>query len=159
MFCFRDLGAQIWYAHPHTTFTCIAIACSIVAAIVNWVCILFFFPGFAGPEALRWALLRPAQTPQRPPQRRHTAATPPPHRRITAASPPTPTELSSHSNSFPHILSVIKPPPTPFTPSADILTTNTPTTNITTAHRSQILHRLTELPANSINHESRSDRS
>jgi hypothetical protein len=23
MFCFRHLRAQIWYAHPHTTFTCV----------------------------------------------------------------------------------------------------------------------------------------
>jgi hypothetical protein len=42
MFCFRHLRAQIWYAHPHTKFTCIAIALSIAAVIVNWVCILFF---------------------------------------------------------------------------------------------------------------------
>jgi hypothetical protein len=55
MFCFRHLRAQIWYAHPHTTFTCISIALSIAAVLVNWVCILFFSLNLRA-QGPRWAL-------------------------------------------------------------------------------------------------------
>jgi hypothetical protein len=55
MFCFRDLRAQIWYAHPQTTFTCIAIALSIAAVRVNSVCILFFFLDLRA-QGPRWVL-------------------------------------------------------------------------------------------------------
>jgi hypothetical protein len=63
MFCFWHLQAQIWYAHPHTTFTCISIALSIAAVLVNWVCILFFSLDLRA-QGARWARAKAGSGPK-----------------------------------------------------------------------------------------------